>query len=207
MKLANIMQFEIKDNSKKNKYNYYFNISAIGEFKTGKTTILRQFLGNNNWPIPIHLEKIETTSDKIIKVNKNNIAIKCHDTHGLEQKCLPYNILRISDGILLVYDITSRESFNKLSMWIEAISLHSYRNVKVILIGNKLDLENNREVLYDEGLHLSNMYNFQFIEVSGITNVNVDESFLQLIDSLIKIYEPLCNSLKDSINPISKCYY
>ena len=166
---------------------YFFKISTLGSFGSGKTTIVRNFLQNNQWPKPILLEP-SNDIDKTLEINKIKVSLKCHDTYGMEDK-YGYTISRHfyrCNGILLVYDITSRESFNQLHKWIEETKCHSPLDTQIMIIGNKGDLESNRQVLYEEGLELSNVHSFQFMEISAFSNKNVNDCFLTLINNIIK---------------------
>ena len=79
--------------------------------------------------------------------------------------------------ILLVYDITDRETFVNINYWMTKIKEIASSNISVMLVGNKVDIEQKRKVHYHEGLELAQQYNIPFLEVSAKTDVNVDQAF------------------------------
>ena len=80
-------------------------------------------------------------------------------------------------GALLVYDITRRETFNHVTKWLDDVRTNSTKNVTVILIGNKKDLEDKRQVSYEEGEAFAKENGLMFLETSAKTAYNVVESF------------------------------
>ena len=88
-----------------------------------------------------------------------------------------------ADGVLLVYDITSLKSFNACkNYYIQEIKNECNKNVKVILLGNKTDLEGQREVTSESGANLSLENDFIFMEISCKNNYNVSDAFESLIE-------------------------
>ncbi len=87
-----------------------------------------------------------------------------------------------ADCCILVYDITNREEFNEIKEYfIVKIKELCKKNVKVILVGNKTDLEDKREISYNEGANLAFLNNFLFIETSCLKNENVYEAYEKII--------------------------
>ena len=86
---------------------------------------------------------------------------------------------RGSAAALLVYDITSKKSFESIQNWLRDCREHSDPNLVMTLVGNKCDLFNKREVTYQEGYEFAQKYNLQFVETSAVTGENVDDTFIQ----------------------------
>ena len=93
-------------------------------------------------------------------------------------------VIKKRDGIVLVYDITNRESFENINSWIIEIK-KSENNKKILLIGNNCELEDKRQVSYEEGEELAKSNNILFIETSPKNNENVTEAFELLAEELI----------------------
>ncbi len=95
------------------------------------------------------------------------------------------------NGILVVYDITNRQSFDDLNFWLNDIEKIANKNTVKLLVGNKCDLEDKREVTFQEGKDFADNNGMKFIETSATTNQNVDEAFEILIDEVIKNYKDI----------------
>ena len=100
-----------------------------------------------------------------------------------------------ADSIILVYDITKRSTFEKCkNYYCNLINKFSKRNVKVILIGNKSDLKDEREISYEEALNFADSNNYYYIETSCVQNKNVFEAFERMI---IEVYKDIYKDIKE----------
>mmetsp|Transcript_26160 Transcript_26160/g.36394 ORF Transcript_26160/g.36394 Transcript_26160/m.36394 type:complete len:120 (-) Transcript_26160:128-487(-) len=98
------------------------------------------------------------------------------------QQITQHHFERKIQGIFLVYSVTDRTSFDHIHpYWVAEGKRFGAPNVKIFLVGNKIDLQDQREVLYDEGKQLANELGFQgFFETSAKQNENVEELFLEM---------------------------
>jgi len=83
-------------------------------------------------------------------------------------------------GIMIIYDITCRDSFINVDKWMRRVKKYSPKYSVKILIGNKSDQETRREVSYEEGKKMASKYGILFLEISAKTNFNVDKAFMFL---------------------------
>ena len=93
----------------------------------------------------------------------------------------------------MTYDITDRDSFSAIENWMNEVEKHASDNISRILVGNKSDMENNRQVTTDEGRELAEHYNVKFLETSAKDCKNVDEAFTMMtkeIKSRVQITQP-----------------
>ena len=119
-------------------------------------------------------------------INDKQYKIKIWDTAGQEQyKSLTRNFFHSAEGILLIYDITNLDSFEKVKTWINCIQDNASENIKVVLIGSKCDLEKNRSVSAEDGKELAKQLKFHFYETSSLTNYNIREAVLDLTNQII----------------------
>ena len=93
--------------------------------------------------------------------------------------------MRHCDGVILVYDITNKESFNSICEQINNIYDIKEKDVPLILIGNKSDLKNQREVSTEEGLEEAEKHKIKFFEVSAKEGTNVEKSIDELLNIMI----------------------
>ena len=126
------------------------------------------------------------SKDVIIKTKK--VKVQIWDTAGQELfKSISETLYKNKDGFLLIYDITKRKSFEGLNHWIEQINNNSIKDVPIILLGNKSDLNSTREVSTEEGEKLAQEKGYNFLETSALTNENecIDTGFRILIESFL----------------------
>ena len=143
----------------------------------GKSCILLQFTDNKfryQHELTIGVE----FGAKTIDINGKSIKIQIWDTAGQEAfQAITRTYYKGAIGALLVYDITRRETFTHVTKWLDDVRTNSSKNVTVILIGNKKDLEDKRQVSYEEGEAFAKENGLMFLETSAKTAYNVVEAF------------------------------
>ena len=183
-----------------------YKIILIGNSGVGKTSFFRklstgEFAETNIATIGV--EKISFDINIITDKNeKKKIDVSLFDTAGQEKfRALTRQYYKGTDGVLLLYDITDRKSFENVEMWIDSLneSIDSNKDSKyvVILIGNKKDLINvenfSRQVSEEEGMALKerfkNSHNIFFYESSALTGYNIDEIFIDLCTKVCNLIE------------------
>ena len=124
---------------------------------------------------------------KSIEVDGKKVKLQIWDTAGQERfKNITASYYRGGNGVLVVYDITDRESFENLNSWLIEIEKNANKNVYKLLIGNKCDLEDKRKVTYQEGKEFASSNGMQFIETSAKTDTKVKDAFEMLTQEIIK---------------------
>ena len=109
------------------------------------------------------------------------------DTAGQERfKNIQASYYKGGNGILVVYDITNRESFSNLNSWLIEIEKNGNKDVFKLLIGNKNDLENERKITYDEGKEFASINGMEFFETSAKTAYKVQEAFETLTRNIMR---------------------
>ena len=115
---------------------------------------------------------------KTIEINGKMIKIQIWDTAGQEAfQAITRTYYKGAIGALLVYDITRKDTFIHATKWLEEVKNNSSKTITIILIGNKRDLENKRQVTYEEGEAFAKENGLMFLETSAKTAYNVVESF------------------------------
>ena len=161
-------------------YDFIFKVLLLGNSDVGKSSLLLRFVDsvwNESFVPTIGVDfKVKT-----VDIGEKRVKMQIWDTAGQERfRNVVATYFRGSNGILLIYDITSRESFKNLESWLIEIEKNASENVLKILIGNKNDLENERVISKEEGQDFANRYSMQFIETSAKMDTNVSEAFLTL---------------------------
>lgn len=125
------------------------------------------------------------------------------DTAGQERfNSITSAYYRSAKGIILVYDITKKETFDDLPKWMKMIDKYASEDAELLLVGNKLDCETDREITRQQGEKFAQQITgMRFCEASAKDNFNVDEIFLKLVDDILKKMplDILRNELSNSI--------
>jgi len=159
-------------------------ILLIGDSHVGKTSLLLKYVDDFFPEEHIATIGIEY-KDKIINKDGYNIRLQIWDTAGQERfNSITKNIYRNTNGVLFVYDVTNRKSYNSMKNWIKDTEKID-KDIKGIILANKIDLE-EREVNTDELEELGNKMNMKFLETSAKDNINVKDAFILLVEELLK---------------------
>lgn len=160
-------------------YAYLFKYIIIGDTGVGKSCLLLQFTDNRFRPDHDLTIGIEFGA-RLITVDGKAIKLQIWDTAGQESfRSITRAYYRGATGALLVYDISRRDTFNHLARWLEEARQNANPNMVIMLIGNKSDLEDGREVAYEEGARFAQENGLIFLETSAKTAANVEEAFLR----------------------------
>ncbi|EFA83924.1 Rab GTPase [Heterostelium album PN500] len=160
-------------------YEYIFKYIIIGDMGVGKSCLLHQFTENKFVPDNPHTIGVEFGT-RIVDVNNKKIKLQIWDTAGQERfRAVTRSYYRGAAGALLVYDITRRITYNHLTNWLTDARNLTNPNTIIMLIGNKKDLEGQRDVTYEEASTFAKQNGLIFVESSAKTGENVEEAFLR----------------------------
>ena len=186
--------------SNNQEYDYLFKLLLIGNSSVGKSSLLFRFVENvwdDNFVPTIAVYFVNNIFNKTIfifaqklktlEVNDKKVKLQIWDTVGQEKfKIITASYYRGVNGVLVVYDITDRDSFDNLNSWLIEIEKNANKNVYKLLIGNKCDLEDKRKVTYQEGKDFATSNGMQFIETSAKADTKVKDAFEMLTQEIIK---------------------
>ncbi|KAK7873199.1 hypothetical protein R5R35_006409 [Gryllus longicercus] len=158
-------------------YDFLFKFLVIGSAGSGKSCLLHQFIESKFKDESSHTIGVEFGS-KIVNVGGKSVKLQIWDTAGQER-------FRGAAGALLVYDITNRESFNALANWLSDARTLASPNIVILLVGNKRDLEDDREVTFLEASRFAQENELMFLETSAKTGENVEEAFLKCSKTIL----------------------
>lgn len=153
-------------------------IVFIGDSSVGKTSIINQYIYGSVTPDHQPTIGIDFFA-KSLKIQNQSVRLQIWDTAGQEKfhSMIPMYI-RTSTVAVLVYDITSKASFESLDKWLKTVFDHA--NPIIFIVGNKLDLQEQRTVSTEEGQKFADEHEAHFIETSARTPTNILELFNQI---------------------------
>jgi len=167
-------------------YDFLIKLLLIGDSGVGKSCLLLRFSEGNFTTSFITTIGIDFKI-KTIDLDGKRIKLQIWDTAGQERfRTITTAYYRGAMGILLVYDVTDEQSFANIRNWIRNIEQHAADNVDKILIGNKCDMIAEKMVETQRGQQLADEYGIQFFETSAKSNINVDEAFRSIAQSIKK---------------------
>ncbi|CAG7862034.1 unnamed protein product [Brassica rapa] len=161
--------------------DYLFKIVLIGDSAVGKSNLLARFARDEFYPNSKSTIGVEFQTQKI-DINGKEIKAQIWDTAGQERfRAVTSAYYRGAVGALLVYDISRKQTFHSIGRWLNELHTHSDMNVVTILVGNKSDLKDIREVPTAEGKGLF------FMETSALDSSNVAAAFETVVKEIYNI--------------------
>ena len=152
-------------------------ILMIGESAVGKSCLIQRFTKNEFSMHHTSTIAIDFKM-KVIDIDGTKIKMQIWDTAGQERfNTLTSGFFKGSDGIVLTYSLTDEKSFQCVNKWMDQIQKLAPADVKVLLIGNKSDLEEERKVTREEGEAMAEKHKVKFYEASAKTGENIQELF------------------------------
>ena len=152
----------------------------LGDSSVGKTSIIIKYISNKFMDTNIATLGVDYM-DKTVDYNNLKVFLQIWDTSGEEKfRSITRNFYRNADGLLVVFDLTCKESFNHVKNWINEAKEHK-NDIKTILVGNKLDLEDEREVDKETALKFAGKNNLKYLETSAKNGKNINNSFKEMI--------------------------
>lgn len=143
----------------------------------GKSSILQRFVDDNFSASFISTIGVDFKI-KTINIQNKLVKLQIWDTAGQERfQTITANYYRGASGIFLVYDITSRESFERINYWLNQVNQFNNKNCQKVIIGNKADLEVSRQVKQEELGNIGEKYDISVMETSAKENINILQCF------------------------------
>lgn len=174
--------------NKEAKY-YSFKFIVIGDQSVGKTNIVNRFAKkdfSNDYKVTIGMEFLSY----YLKINDRLFNIQLWDTAGQERfHSIVKGYFSNSTCAVVVYDITKRQTFESVKNWIEECQNYTNKNIVMVLVGNKTDLKEKREISTEEGKTFAEENGMEFFESSALTGDNIDNIFIKA-----------CHIINDNLN-------
>jgi Ras-related protein Rab-11A len=176
-------------------YDMILKIVLIGDSSVGKTNLMNKYIKNEFREDTKATVGVEFGS-KVYVIENHRIKAQIWDTAGQERyRSIANTYYKGSKGAFIVYDITRKETFDSVDKWVNDLITECDKNISIILIGNKNDLENQRQVTKEQGEEKAKAFQLGFFEMSALTGDNLEKGFNTLIS---EIYENNKNEFKNN---------
>jgi len=183
-------------------YHYQYRIILIGDSTVGKSSVLRYFTEGRHADISDPTVGVDFYA-RMVEVKPGlRVKLQLWDTAGQEKfKSITRSYYRNSVGVIVVYDITNRRTFQHVQDWLTEAEANvggpDPSQCVFQLIGHKADLEKDREVLYEEGEYFAKYHKIKFIETSALSGENVNEAFMMMAREINHRFETGALRLQD----------
>ena len=168
--------------------NNKVNIIVLGDGAVGKTSLLKMYAEGK-------FQESHMATLGLDYVQKNftppkadqELVIKIWDTAGQERfRTLTHAFYKQANGVVVAFDVTNEESFKNVRKWMESIYEHADQNICKVMVGNKIDLEDERKISKKEGEDLAAQYQMKYFEASAKQNINITPFFETLMTQVYK---------------------
>lgn len=169
------------------KIDYVFKIVLIGDSAVGKSQILARF-ARNEFSLDSKATIGVEFQTRTLLIQHKSVKAQIWDTAGQERyRAVTSAYYRGAVGAMLVYDITKRQSFEHIPRWLEELRSHADKNIVIILIGNKTDLEDHRAVPTEDAQEFAEKEGLFFLETSALESTNVEAAFLTVLTEIFNV--------------------
>jgi len=161
---------------------------TLGNSQVGKTCFILRYTKNSFNSTYISTIGIDFLAKDVLLPNREKYKVLFYDTAGQEKyRSIAFNLMKGAEGIILMYDVTKRSTFESITEWVKSIKEAKGDNFPVILIGNKCDLNEVREISKEEAENEAKKHGFLFFETSNKDGTNVEEATLALISKVVEL--------------------
>ena len=172
----------------------HFKILILGDHAVGKSCFIIRYTDDTFQDVYLSTIGMDCKYKDINLENGKSIRLQIWDTAGQDRfRSLTKNLYKGASGIILIYDISQRKTFDNVKGWIESIKEEVSSKVVIVLVGNKIDKIEEREVKKVEGEDLAEELKLPFYECSALTGENINNAFLGLARKLVETKEKVEN--------------
>ena len=166
-----------------------YKILLLGDSSVGNTCFLMRYTDNTFQEIHMSTIGLDYKLKNVQLDDGKMVKIQIWDTAGQDRfRSITKNYYKGAHGIILIYDITNKKSFENVRTWINQIKEEVSEKVSIILVGNKIDDEEHRVVATEDGEKIAKELGLMFFECSAKSGVNIDSTFNELVKKTVENY-------------------
>ena len=169
-----------------------YKVLLLGDTTVGKTCFLLKYTDKTFQEVHMSTIGLDYRLKSMKLKSGKNVKLQIWDTAGQDRfRAITKNYYKSANGIILIYDVTSLVTYENVKAWISQIREEAPPNVVIFIAGNKIDMEEERKVNTEDGKRLADEYGFPFYETSAKEDININETFEDLVESIDKVYSSL----------------
>ena len=167
---------------------YITKILTLGDTTVGKTSIILRFTKEKYTENRLATIGVDFKS-QIMQIENNRVKVLIWDTAGQERfKNIASQYYNGGDGAILVFDITNKSTFERISYWLDELNQKKdLKELALVLVGNKIDLKDNRQVSSEEAQSFAKQNNIKYFETSAQENIGIDEVMNYIVGECVSI--------------------
>ena len=170
-----------------------YNVLLLGDSSVGKTCFLLRYCDKSFQEAHLSTIGLDYRLKSMTLQNDKNIKLQIWDTAGQDRfRAITKNYYKGANGIILIYDVTNKQSYENVKNWLTQIKEEANPNVIIYLAGNKIDVEEEQRVITTEdGQKIADEYKLPFKETSAKNGINVNEIFQELVEKIDETFSKL----------------
>ena len=170
-----------------------YKVLLLGDSTVGKTCFLLRYCDKTFQEAHLSTIGLDYRLKSMTLQSGKNIKLQIWDTAGQDRfRAITKNYYKGANGIILIYDVTNRQSYENVKNWITQIREEANPNVVIYLAGNKVDVSEEQKVVKTEdGKKIADEFNLPFYETSAKNGVNINKIFEELVEKVDEIYSKI----------------
>ena len=166
-----------------------YKVLLLGDSTVGKTCFLIKYTDKTFQDVHMATIGLDYRLKNMTLKSGKNVKLQIWDTAGQDRfRAITKNYYKGANGIILIYDVTNPQTFDNVKGWISQIREEANQNVLIYIVGNKIDMREERKIKTEDGEKLAGDYGFPFVETSAKEGININETFEDLVEKIDSVY-------------------